>query len=99
MHIFKRNKRVEIMPLYATWQRQLLDSIKDFHADNEQNRRKTTERTCLSRFGIFERGIRFCILQEEEESEVDADNGQLYCCKSLTVGVWCKQSNTQDNGE
>ncbi|GBO37001.1 hypothetical protein AVEN_46773-1 [Araneus ventricosus] len=22
-----------------------------------------------------------------------------YCCKSLTVGVWCKQPNTQDNGE
>ncbi|GBL59483.1 hypothetical protein AVEN_213751-1 [Araneus ventricosus] len=22
----------------------------------------------------------------------------LYCCKSLTVGVWCKQSNTQDDG-
>ncbi|GBN19259.1 hypothetical protein AVEN_246663-1 [Araneus ventricosus] len=23
----------------------------------------------------------------------------LYCCKTLSVGVWCKQSNTQDNGE
>ncbi|GBM41689.1 hypothetical protein AVEN_46957-1 [Araneus ventricosus] len=22
-----------------------------------------------------------------------------YCYKSLSVGVWCKQSNTQDNGE
>ncbi|GBM92514.1 hypothetical protein AVEN_123172-1 [Araneus ventricosus] len=37
MQIFKRNKRANMMSLYDTWHRQLLDSIKDVHADNEQN--------------------------------------------------------------
>ncbi|GBN99928.1 hypothetical protein AVEN_41973-1 [Araneus ventricosus] len=33
---------------------------------------------------------------------VSLDGGSIlnkYCCKNLSVGVWCKQSNTQDNGE
>ncbi|GBM66740.1 hypothetical protein AVEN_89453-1 [Araneus ventricosus] len=50
----------------VAWHSQLLDSIKDVHADNEQNRCKATERTwikCLSQFEIVKgaMNIKLCM--------------------------------------